>query len=636
MSLSPAQLKYLEDIGEQSYTKPEPESQKFRTTMQGATLGFADEIESFARSMVDTRPYEEIRDEIRAKVNAYKEANPTEALSLELLGSVAPTAAAFLVGGPVGGTAKTASMWQKAKPVMKIGAIEGMGAAYGTGEKGAVEDLARVPFGGLVGATVAGATTPLMHGGGVVVDKLIGKARQLFGDKGSDVVMTEIQRLAESTGRTPDEIVEAISKGEIMAENATLEATMRAYKSEMGETGAKISEALPRRREQTRDIAMTDIQSELAPGTGTDNVYKAVQMSDDVAKQHERKLYKNVFEDSPELTPDIVDSVTEALRRLPNAKESLDEIYKAKGGLVPFYKVDRNGNMSIVRMPTLEDAEIVRRVVDETTSTAFKGGKGALGEPLGELGGKLRTQLDEFSPSLKATRQNASTIRKARDAFKMGRTAISKNVDEIAYEFEKLAKSPTQDNQAVIKAFRAGFMDSIRNATRRRPNLFQKMAQEGTQEHDMFRVIFPEQSVDEVLDKIRIAGQSQQAYQRVMFGSPTAPQQKAESLIGTGNVVSRAMAGDPTAQIEMASSLISKMRPNLNQKQKAQVVDILLSDDPNVVRKALIDDTAMAKLQQKVSQLFDIGTTTIGGVSAIQSGEQAGDIGEGLINLFGQ
>ena len=65
MSLSPAQLKYLENIGEQSYTKPEPESQKFRTTMQGATLGFADEIEAFARSMVNTRPYEEIRDEIR-------------------------------------------------------------------------------------------------------------------------------------------------------------------------------------------------------------------------------------------------------------------------------------------------------------------------------------------------------------------------------------------------------------------------------------------------------------------------------------------------------------------------------------------------------------------------------------------
>ena len=613
--------------------KPEVEDEKFRTAMQGATLGFADEIEGFARSMVDKRPYEEIRDEIRKKVNAYQKANPTEALSLEVLGALAPTAVAYMVGGPMGGSAQTASLWQKAKPLMKIGAVEGAGAAYGPGQEGVVEDLARVPFGAGMGTVASGLTTPLIHGGGVVIDKLVGKARQLFGDKGSSAVMTEIQRLAESTGRTSDEIVDAIANGEIMAENATLEATVRAYKAEMGEAGAKISETMPRRRAETREKAMTGLQSELAPGTGTDNVYKAVQMSDDMAKAQERKLYSHVFKDSPQLTPEIVDSVSEALRRLPNAKEALDEIYTAKGGLVPFYKIDKSGSIKIVRMPTLEDAEIVRRVVDESTSAAYKGGKGALGEPLSDLGGTLRNQLDEFSPTLKATRQNASTIRKARDAFKLGRTAISKNVDEIAYEFEKMSKSPTLDNQAIMRSFRAGFMDSIRNAARRRPNLFQKMAQEGTQEHDMLRVVFPEQSVDEVLDKVRIAGQSQQAYQRVMFGSPTAPQEKASSLIGTGT---RAMQGDPMAQIEMASALISKMRPSLTQGQKADVVDILLSEDPDFVRKALIDDTAMAKLQEKISRLFDMTAKGVGGASAIQAGEEGGNIGQGLINLFGQ
>jgi hypothetical protein len=70
------------------------------------------------------------------------------------------------------------------------------------------------------------------------------KTRLMFGDKAASSVGMELQRLVDSTGFSADEILKKIASGETIAENQTLEATMRALKSEMPE-GGKIDIALP-------------------------------------------------------------------------------------------------------------------------------------------------------------------------------------------------------------------------------------------------------------------------------------------------------------------------------------------------------------------------------------------------------
>ena len=88
------------------------ESQKLRSMAQGLAMGWYDELEAAVRVLArEGRPYEEIRDEIRAKVSAYQQANPGEALTFEALGVVAPTAAAFLIpGGQAAGAARAGSL----------------------------------------------------------------------------------------------------------------------------------------------------------------------------------------------------------------------------------------------------------------------------------------------------------------------------------------------------------------------------------------------------------------------------------------------------------------------------------------------------------------------------------------------
>ena len=652
-SLSPDQQAMMVDFNQQAMTDlgsrdnvsaPDQtvEKAEVRSWAQGATLGIADEIEAMARTMASSRSYEEIRDEIRAKLNAYQKAHPGEALSYELLGAVAPTALAYIAPIPGSGPAatastvgRTASWLQKAKPVMKIGAAEGAFAGYATGQDGVVEDLARAPLGAGIGAGVAGGTSALMGAGGTVINAIINKTRQLFGDKASTAVGQELQRLVDATGFSPDEILQKIEAGEIIADNATLEATLRALRAEMPK-GGKIDNTLSERAKSTKEIARGEMQEGMTPGV-QGNVYRDYTVGDDVAKAQERKLYKGVFNDSQELTPEIVDTLADAIKRFPNAKEALGEIYQAKGSLVPFFTIGKNGEVKIVRMPTLEDAEIVRRGLAESTSGAFKTGKGALGEPLGALETKLRTQLDEFSPSLQATRQNASNIRGARDAYKLGRGSLSKNVDELAVDMERLiGTSPTIASDAKLKAFRAGAMNALRDKIRKMPTYLGRVADEGSHENQMMRTIFPEDKIDDLLGKAKIAGQSQTAKQRVLGGSPTAPQQKASDLLGTGGMAARASQGDPVAQLALASDLIKQMRPEMTTKQKDALVDLLLSEDPDFVRKALMNESGMAKLQQKVGQLGSALSRGAERGATFEAGREGGDLNTGLLNLFTQ
>ena len=63
-----AQDKFLEE------NQPKVESQKLRAAASGLFMGWADELEAGARALLlEDRPYEEIRDEIRSKVKAYQE-----------------------------------------------------------------------------------------------------------------------------------------------------------------------------------------------------------------------------------------------------------------------------------------------------------------------------------------------------------------------------------------------------------------------------------------------------------------------------------------------------------------------------------------------------------------------------------
>ena len=75
--------------------------------------------------------------------------------------------------------------------------------------------------------------------------KALGReARFLVGRRGSSIVNNEIQRLANKLQKTPEEIVQDIMDGRIMAENKTLAAAIKNLRARGGKAGDIINEKI--------------------------------------------------------------------------------------------------------------------------------------------------------------------------------------------------------------------------------------------------------------------------------------------------------------------------------------------------------------------------------------------------------
>ena len=207
-------------------------SQKIRTFLQGVSMGWSDEVEGAIASMFSDNTYDEERDAIRAKLNAFKAANPKEALSLEVIGAIVP------MFTPAGWLAKGAGVSATAARAFLAAGTEGaiFGAGMSEGEN----------VGEVSGDTVTGAVTSLTTGGGLwlagkgikgIGSEVYNWARKRLGDKPADVVEAELARLVNLTGKSVDEVVADIASGRIMANNQTLTIAIKTIVNEGGDAG---------------------------------------------------------------------------------------------------------------------------------------------------------------------------------------------------------------------------------------------------------------------------------------------------------------------------------------------------------------------------------------------------------------
>jgi len=655
-SLTAAQEEWINSNQVDQTVAPEQQpapTQRWRSLAQGLTFGFADEIEGFVRSAFskDTT-YEDVRNEVRNKLSAYVEEHPKEALALEVIGAIAPTVVS-LFGGPAGWavvvrTAATLGTKMTGRSSVKQMAHMGgkAGAAYsvGTGEEGFVSDLANIPkgyiAGGATGAVLAKSTNLVGAGINKLMDKgrgvvvgiqaLIKKADDIGGEKVADPVRREIQRLAEGTGLTPDEVVAKVASGEIMAENKTLESVMRVLRSELGGDTSQIHKELSKRPLQTKTRALDTMQKSLGLGDTNQNTIKLWQASEEVASKQLSKLYRNLFKTTnPELPKEVAETLIEMVRRLPNAREILKEINQTRGNFVPVFKISKNGTISFNKVPRLEDGETIYKAIRDKADDLFNARQNqTVATALSENAKAIKATLDKFSPELSAVRAHAKTLIDARQAYKLGKKALSQNPEELEILLEKYASSPKS-----MEAFQSAVMSIIKKSSGSSPTLMGKIAQEGTNQNKIVRMAFPEKSIADILSQTKIAGQANYAFGQIMGGSGTTPQSVAEKAAQQAGLMYRASQGDPIAAMQLVMRRIESGRPALKPEHRAEVVKVLLSQDPKVVQKALIDDNAMNMLQKVIDEiLYGLGKAATA-VTSRFAGEKVGEIDTGLLNM---
>lgn len=596
---------------------PAAPTQRLRSIAQGATMGASDEMEARLISSVTGQDYDKVLAEIRGKIKAYQAQSPIESLGYEALGGVGSAAALTAATGgtsaPVTGPRMAASVAPLVKALAgtsAIGGIQGGITGFMTGEGDFAARAARVPGSTVMGASVAPVVQAGFMGVGKVTDMALDAARRLAGGRGGKAAEAEIQRLAGETGLTTDEIVQRIANGEILAENQTLLAAVRGLYTQGGKASTTIQGALSTRPDVLRKEALTDMQQKLVSGLNpnfvgprpnNENVLRFYRSTDDEAKALENKAYESAWKTGGIIGQDLLVSLKDALQRSPTAIADINTIYTAQTGKKPFFSFDKDGNIVFAKAPTLEDAEVVRRGIQTSIDSAFTSGKGGVGAALKPVEFALREAIDASSPKLAATRAEASQLRSARGAFKEGRTIFSKSADQVQIMMEDMANNP-----GAVNAFRAGAMDAMRAimGTGRAKSMMGILNNPETKEGAILRTIYPGDELEGILTRIGTAAQSQAAKNKVLGGSDTAASIMQAARTGstiTADDVASAVSGSPMASFRIVSKMLGDANKGMSEQDRQRVAQILISEDPEIVRKALRDESGMARLQQAVA-----------------------------------
>jgi hypothetical protein len=562
-----------------------------RTAFQGLTFGTADEIEARAASLYTGRPYEEVLNEVRGKLKAYKEAYPLEAMAYEIGGAALPA----LVPGGQASLARAAGR----------AAAEGAAYAFGTGEGGVEERLARIPGGAALGAGggVLGYGAGKAIGG--LASKLTDTARRTIGGRGSTVVENEIQRLVKQTGKTADEITQDIIDGRLLAENRTIQAAVRALRSQGGEASTVIQRGLQGRPEQTRAAAMAEMRKYLGD-VGEGSQVAARRSSEEATSAAERAAYQQL--EGVPAPDDVLGALSDTLRRVPSAAKEVEIRLQAQTGAKPFFEVAKDGTVSFTRQPTIDEAESVRRAVaNRATSLYRQEGMGGAGEAVAGAERELRSVLDYSIPELASTRAQAAAIRANRDAYVAGAKALAGDVNEKLADFAALQQG--RNAEEAVASFRAGMMQALeaRAATGSRQSMIRNLANPETKEGMLLREVFPQDQLDSVIKQLDIASEAQAASQGILGGSQTAEtimEAKRQGMgISAGDLAGIA-SGSPVETLNVAQKLVGRLvRTELTDAERARIAKILVSNDPELVRKAIVDESGMQKLADTVNKL---------------------------------
>jgi hypothetical protein len=595
------------------------EGQKLRQFGQGVTFGFGDEIEALIRSSLPGGPeYDAARDEVRNKLKAYQKANPGEALTMELAGAFIPSIVMAMTGVGSGGAGANISR------IAGQAAMEGALTAAGTTEAGltSLEGLVDVGKGSGVGGVMGTAVEAAGGRAGKGLSALMSYVRRKMGGADS-AVQAELLRLQKATGLSVEEIIADVASGRIMADNATLSMAIKGMVNEGGETGPQILSASGARRSSTTGQAQESLRTALSPDVDDPNILRARAATEADLKQQQRDAYKGVFANNQPVSQEVADQMINVISRVPTARAKLQELYQIKDNLVPLFKENADGSISFVRAPNIEDAEILRRSLDEEASVRFRGGEGSAGEAFGEMESPLRKAIDVESPELGSTRAQYAQMMTQNEAFEMGqRKSLTMNVDELEIEIDRLSSNPE-----ALAAFRAGAMASLNNRARKSGTTLENMAKEDVQLGAALRVLLPSEQADTVL---RDVGRASEAISMDKFIQPRAQsatqalQREAQMRGGNASMedVFRGVQGDPMALTKLMVSMVPSAK-GLSDAQMSEVAKILYTESPEMIRQALTDQTVAGEVLRKAEAIIS-GAAQYGRTAGAQQGAQVG------------
>ena len=616
----------------------EEKTERVRALFQGLSFGSADEAEAFYESIFSDVSYDDALTEVRKKLSDYQDSDVIGSIMYETAGAAIP---AIIAGFFTGGSATAATgaklfprLWQAAK----IGMTEGGIYAFNTGEGDLGERVSRVPggltIGGLTGGIGKGVSDLVTGLGSAVIDK----ARRMVGNRGSKAVENEIQRLASESGKTVDEIVEDVASGKLMVENVTLREAVKAMVADGGPSSARLKASFPERTRQTEAAAFDELRGGM---TDINNPNITQGMGEIIDAERVIEAGVRAPYNTQKVSGELLTELRKIIKRMPKAAQLAAQEMQQKTGAAPFYKINEAGEVVFNTIPTAAQAEAImahsgRIAQSFSEKTMTKG----LAPSAFEVQNSLRKQIDESVEGMKEVRAISALTFSKEDAFDAGLTLVNKSPEQANIIIQRMMNESV--DPSVLAALRSGVMASIKNDVSKaggKSAAIRKILKEDAKLKDLVEQLFPEESLGSLVNKLEIAQGAKNIENFALTGSSTQSVDAAAGRMGTGmaeDVISLGN-GNPVAAARIAAVLMQKMGIGLSEKDKARVVQVLLSTDPNEVRKALVDESAMASLANGIkATLNQSAYAATQAPAAVLAGNAGGNISESLFSNKGQ
>ena len=607
---------------------------------QGFTFGFADEIQAFGKSLIDKDvDYKTARNEIRSKLDQFRDQHGAEALAAEMAGAVVPSVVAIF-GGPGAWTAALSNLTRMAKTGMTFlkgfgqaktgknladagktsqsilnvtgrsaasGGVYGLGASEQETMTGMGTDIIQT-------ALASAVLAPIMALGGKGIAKLV--TRQGGKNKIDKPVRDELTKLVTQTGLTEDEVVMAVMRGELMTENQSLLFAIKQLVRGNPKARNQLADEIELRPLETRKDLITAMQSSIGRGTADDNLITAYKKTDKKFRDQERVAYDKVLvTNNKELDSEMTDALFQAIKEFDGGLATITKLQKTEkiGKKDVFFKII-DDEIVLKRQPTTHDAEVIYRSIRNEKDRLFRAGETEVSTAYKTVMSDLKEALDKFSPSLAQVRNDAYNLRQAREAYKYGKIAWNKAPQEIEDFLENLQDEADVPN--ILQSLRDGMLTTIKGKDA--PSIARKLADGNSNLQEVIRMVFPDEAFEDIVTKASTASKAQIAAGKMPegSGSPSFP------LLAEALKLGNAQSGRDAVMTITAPLVKAITESGIDEKTASGIVDIVTSRNPELVRKALIDDNAMNMLQKLIDDILTQGSKVGGNVVGNVSGNQ--------------
>jgi hypothetical protein len=620
-------------------------TEKGKLFAQGLLFNFSDEAIAGTKSIFGDKTYEEYVNEERKVLNVAREKAPIEALGYEMGGAIVPAlvAAPFTGGASIPATIGRIALTGSGKTALKMA---GYGAAQGTIASVGSQD--EVGFGNtLLAASTSAVVSPALQktfqffGTGlkkIVVDPILRKLQGASGKKVED----EIMRVITDSGLTADEIITAVKNGKIIPEiSPQANETVRVIVNQMTPATPIIEQALQDRKGKFIVDVFQNLQKDLAPtvqGNVTaksTNIFKDFSDNTDKLKQQKWETYQEVWKNQggkyvSNATPDAktYDSIGNGLLDIVGSSQSngklINEFFDVKG-LPPILKLNKKGVWELTRSPTLYEGEKVKQAFMNASKRLEAGP--AVKEQFVSLEKNIKNILDETSPELKNVRKNWAEVESSIKQFEFGRKLLSPKTDPEEFQvfFDKLL---AQGNQLEIDALRQGVAQNLKKrlgqSIGRRSSTITALADDPLEldlvqnERKILEVLYqgmPNDKIESVLKNVDLATGSIKAVARIIGGSQSGKSIQGQKRLGLVPIATNMYRFFSYGDLDAGRNIIKSIGGDASQLPDdvmIKVGNILISEDAELIQRALTDQTARKVIIDKINRLTGIEGFNLG------------------------